>query len=601
MKKLIKLTPVFFLFFFFLSSFTIAQQPAWVDYAKRTSMYPSTDYLVGFVSGINNSNEDPGKLMDRYEELAKSKVIQSIQVSIETNNSLSLSNANGKSGEEFQSKSVSFSSATITGLKTERYYNSKKKEVFAFSYASKQELGYYGRKLISTNLKKIEQKLLEGREQLKINDMENALISFYEGMPLLTEAEEAQWLLMAINREQFVEKDIQKIRDIKRELNKEISKLQHSNTLNISEAAYFIAYGLFVQLSEIYNPIAVSLCTYENTELPSDFSKQFDAELKSALVKTGKYKLQDDSSIYNNAYLLNGKYWEEGDQLRVHVQVIRNNKLEAVAEGNISLSWLKGEHLKYFPSQLEKIEQLQNLKLIVTHAPELIKIGRQSDQPIEVKVEKIEVNERIPAENIPILISTKKGKKIASGISNENGFVNIYFPAISLPEGKTDLYAQIDLAAYADIDTSSAFYSRIRKNNPVSPAILNADLVPLVYYINSNETIDNKPLAIKIVEPEFKNALADRDYKFANTMEGADFEINIKATTTSGNTYQGIYFSYVDATVSVIDLSTGLEVFKTSVEQTKGGGSNSKKAGIKALNLASDHLKEKMINYLSSR
>ena len=53
--------------------------------------------------------------------------------------------------------------------------------------------------------------------------------------------------------------------------------------------------------------------------------------------------------------------------------------------------------------------------------------------------------------------------------------------------------------------------------------------------------------------------------------------------------------------MSIIDIATGQETFKTSVEQIKGGSSNSKKAGIKALNLASDQLKEKMIEYLSSR
>ncbi|HDO27580.1 MAG TPA: hypothetical protein ENH02_05630, partial [Bacteroidetes bacterium] len=121
----------------------MAQQPAWVDYAKRNSMYPQSDYLTGFVSAHNTNNEDPGKLMDKYEEMAKSKVIQSIQVSIETNNSLTLSNVNGKSGEEFRSKSVSFSSATITGLKAERYYDRKKNDVYAFAYVSKKELAWY--------------------------------------------------------------------------------------------------------------------------------------------------------------------------------------------------------------------------------------------------------------------------------------------------------------------------------------------------------------------------------------------------------------------------------------------------------------------------
>ena len=107
------------------------------------------------------------------------------------------------------------------------------------------------------------------------------------------------------------------------------------------------------------------------------------------------------------------------------------------------------------------------------------------------------------------------------------------------------------------------------------------------------ETIDKRPVDIKVIEPELKNVLADKGYQFIDYKTDADFEIFVNAATTAGNTYQGIYFSYVNATMSIIDVSTGLEVLKTSVEQIKGGSSNSKKAGIKALNLASDQLKEK--------
>jgi len=307
MKSQSVLKPILLLLLVFIAGQAFAQQPAWIDYAKRTAMYPESDYLVGFVSGNNTNNEEPGKLMDQYEELAKSKVVQSIEVSIETNNSLTLSNINGKSGEEFESKSISFSSATLTGLKSERYYDVKKKEVYAFAYVSKKELAYYNRKLITTNLQKIEQKLAEGKNFAKNNDKQNALKSFYEGMPLLAQAEEAQWLLMAINREQFVDKDLQEIRKKNAELNYEISQLQQSNGLNLSDAAYFIAYGIFLQIGETATQFQVSLCTYQNTGLTSDFSEKWYAELKNALVKTGNYKILETSKN-ENLFVTKGNY-----------------------------------------------------------------------------------------------------------------------------------------------------------------------------------------------------------------------------------------------------------------------------------------------------
>ncbi|RLD50693.1 MAG: hypothetical protein DRJ05_19310, partial [Bacteroidetes bacterium] len=68
-------------------SFTaLAQKPAWTDYYKRQNMYPEDQYLVGFVSGVNTNDEEAGKLKSVYEAMAKDKLIQMIQVEIETNN-----------------------------------------------------------------------------------------------------------------------------------------------------------------------------------------------------------------------------------------------------------------------------------------------------------------------------------------------------------------------------------------------------------------------------------------------------------------------------------------------------------------------------------
>ena len=361
MKRKSILNQVFLLLFILISINAYSQQPAWVDYAKRNSLYPESDYLVGFVSGTNTNNEEPGKLMDQYEELAKSKVVQSLEVSIETNNSLTLSNKNGKSGEEFESKSVSFSSATITGLKSERYYDAKKKNVYAFAFVSKKELAYYNRQLIKTNLQKIEQKLDEGWEFANMNDKQNALKSFYEGMPLLAQAEEAQWMLMAINREQFVDEDLKEIRQKNAELNSEISKLQHANDLSMSEAAYFVAYGLFLQIGEPASALFVNQCTYQNTGLSSEFSEKWDVEMKNALVKAGAYKILDQPKNNNQVVVL-GNYWEEGGQLQIKMQVLINNKIEAMAEGNVSIAGLNEEKVNFIPSQLEKIDQLKAIK-----------------------------------------------------------------------------------------------------------------------------------------------------------------------------------------------------------------------------------------------
>ena len=173
---------------------TIAQKPMWTDYYKRMEIYPENEFMVGYISGNNMEDKDPGELKLIYEGLAKNKVVQGIQVEIETNNSLEISNTNGKSGEEFLSKSVSFSNADIAGLTTQSYYDRRKKEVFAIAFVNKKELTFYYRNKIKSGKEDLEQKLRQGREYAKKGKKELALKNFYEAYPVLMSIDQSRTL-----------------------------------------------------------------------------------------------------------------------------------------------------------------------------------------------------------------------------------------------------------------------------------------------------------------------------------------------------------------------------------------------------------------------
>ena len=276
----------------------LAQQPAWTDYYERNKMYPESEFLVGYMSGVNTKNAEPGELKSEYEMLAKDKLIQSIQVEIEANKSLNISNKNGKSSEEFLSKSVSFSSANVNGLNAYSFYDRKKKEVFAIAYANKKELTFYYRNLISSGKGEIKQKLIEGRKYAEKGNKEDALRSFYEAMPLLKDIDEARVLLIALNRKMYSDIDIDEINDLKIELINEIDKLIKPEELTLSEAAYFAAYGIYLQIGAKSKQFYISDFGYENTGLSSKFSKKWSSEFSSALVKAAKYNVAE-KKLYN--------------------------------------------------------------------------------------------------------------------------------------------------------------------------------------------------------------------------------------------------------------------------------------------------------------
>lgn len=575
---------------------SIAQKPAWADYYNRQNMYPENEFLVGFVSGVNTNDEDAGKLKSVYEAMAKDRLIQGIQVEIETNTSLNISNVNGKSDEEFLSKSVSFSKANISGLTTQSYYDRKKKEVFAIATVNKKELAFYYRNIIKSGREDISQKLIEGRKYVKKGDKENALKSFYEAMPVLSNIDEARALLIALNRKMYADIDMDKINSLKLELINEIDALLKPNDLNLSESAYFVAYGLFLQLGQIDGILFMDNFTYENTGLSSNFSEKWNQEFTSALVNTGKYDVKVGKGKTNQPVAY-GNYWKEGEFLKVAASVTKNGKLIAVSKGSVPLSWLGKENIEYLPVQIKKIKALDGYQLLVKNAPGTIKLGMPSIAPLEIEV--IDNSGRVGGvvEGIHVsLINTETGEVLCTGLTNESGISVCYLPSVQTENPVFRVDASIDLAEYLNIQKNSIYFAIASQQNPVLPVSIDLVTEKPTIFIQSEELIQGKPMDIKTVEPIVKETLAEKGYNFVDNKKDADFIITINANTTTGSQYQGIYFAFLDVNLSVVNTSKGEEIYKTHLDQIKGGGSNYTKAGKKAYMLGAEKLKENIVN-----
>ena len=583
MKKILLIT-----FALLISVAAIAQKPAWADYYKRQQMYPVNKFLVGFVSGTNNNDEDAGKLKSVYEAMAKDKLIQGIQVEIESNNSLNISNTNGKSDEEFLSKSVSFSRANVSGLNTQSFYDRKKNEVYAIAFVNKKELAYYYFNLIESGKETIQQKLTEGRKYAKKGNKEEALRSFYEAMPVLNKMDEARVLLIALNRKMYADINIDEINRLKIDLINEIDSLAKPSDLNLSESAYFVAYGLFLQLGTLDETLFIESFSFENTALLSKFSEKWNNEFTAALVKVGNYETTSATTKITQT-VVTGNYWKEGDFIKVNASVSKNNQIIAVSKGSIPLAWLKSENIDFIPEQVKKMEVLANVKLKLKSAPETVKLGTAAMEAVKMKV----LNDDKPVQGISIaIINLDNGEKLCSSKTNDFGYSHCYLPPINTNKPMLMLEVGINLVEYLNIEKNSIYFAIATQQNPVNPVAINIATKKPTVFVRSEEKIQYYDVDIKTLEPAVKELLSEKSYNFVDKETDADFVVNIKANTTTGTYYQGIYFAYLDANVSVVDASTGEEIYKTHLDQIKGGGANYKKAAKKAYKTGAEKLKE---------
>ncbi len=572
----------------------VAQKPAWTDYYKRSEMYPEGEFLTGYISGVNTNEKDPGELKIMYESLAKDMLIQSIQVEIESNNSLNNSNVNGVSSEAFISKSVSFSKAKVAGLATLSYYDRKKHEVFAVAYINKKELAFYYRNLIKSGQEDIEQKLLEGKQFSSKGKKEKALTCFYGAMPKILQIDEARTLLIALNRKMYADINMDEINNLKLEIDNELNSLLNPTKLNIAEAAYFAAYGLHLQLGEIGSKLFVDTFSYENTGLSSEFSEKWIQAFTSSMVEIGNYEVVSKTG-YSNTITIYGNYWTEGGLIKVSASATKNSDLIAVSKGSLTLSWIKSEDINYLPVQIELMNNLKGINIIVEEAPSTVKLGTSSTKPIKIRIESAESSNKIVG--IPIQITnSENGEVLCSVKTNDEGISLCYLPAIQSNSRVFVANVSVNLSEYLDINRNSLFYPISNRQNPVSSVALNFTTEKPTICIVSKELIQGRPMDIKTLEPIIKEVLAEKGYNFVANKSDADYEIIINANTTTGSQYQGIYFAFLDINLSIVDNTSGEEVYKTHIDQVKGGGSNYSKAGKKAYMTGASKLKESLLS-----
>ncbi|MBN2614323.1 MAG: hypothetical protein JXR71_01400 [Bacteroidales bacterium] len=579
--------------FICLGSDLKAQQPEWTEYYKRSQLYPSAEWITGFVSGYNTHDEDPGKLITHYEFLSKEKVVQNIEVEIETQNSMKISNINGKSSEAFVSNSASFSRARINGLRTEHFYDRKTKTIYAFSYVNKKELAFYYKNILASSQQKLEQSLKEGRNFLKSGNKENALKSFYESMPVVAEANQAHGLLLALNRSMLANINMDEIYRMSAELQQEIDGLQRGKELNLHEAAYFVAYGLFVQLGKISMPLSMENTTFSNTGFATQFSNLWQSALKDALIKAGNYKVNAGMGTMPQDYQIVGNYSKEGDELRIHNRVLYQGKIVAVSAGHIPLKWLASEQIKFFPDELSRIEEMKTFHLQAMNPEVYVKSGMASEAPVQVKVIHTVEGKSTPVSNIPLSFRDKNtGKVLCSGITNEEGIASAFLPKLSHKQPLVELEASVNLSSYVPMDTTTAYFTLVRQQSPVVSAQFIVHVQKQVCYIQSKELLLGAPMQIKTIEPVVKETLAKAGYQFTEEPEKADYLIQINASSTTGTMYSGIYFTYVDANLSVVNKKENKEIFKTHIDQVKGGGASYAKAGKKAFLVAAERMRK---------
>ncbi|GHT59197.1 hypothetical protein AGMMS50239_05270 [Bacteroidia bacterium] len=126
---------------------------------------------------------------------------------------------------------------------------------------------------------------------------------------------------------------------------------------------------------------------------------------------------------------------------------------------------------------------------------------------------------------------------------------------------------------YAQIPETLAFKSTVIQ-------ALSRLQAAIIVFVQSKETNFGKQ--VHILAPKLKAELSEHGCSFTDNPNEADWILNINTSTRKGSEVDGIYFSYLDAEISLIELRTGKEIYNNNFTDLKGGALDYDRAGRKA-------------------
>ncbi len=205
--------------------------------------------------------------------------------------------------------------------------------------------------------------------------------------------------------------------------------------------------------------------------------------------------------------------------------------------------------------------------------------------------------EQIPISNLPILFSFKRGEGdlIENVKTNMNGIASSKISKVTSSEKMQILNAELDISKLINQDSTSFVYQNILKTFPIPSTRIILNVTGLLIFIESEEINLGKELAVLHIEPRIKESFSDKGFSFTDDMAGSDIYITIKARSREGSEMFGMYSTFVDVTVSALEMSSGEEIYKNVFNNVTGQGLNAEKAGLKAFENAAGKISENMV------
>ncbi|MCD4663982.1 MAG: LPP20 family lipoprotein [Bacteroidales bacterium] len=223
-------------------------------------------------------------------------------------------------------------------------------------------------------------------------------------------------------------------------------------------------------------------------------------------------------------------------------------------------------------------------------------IGKPLIKPLKVFA-LYDNNSKLKISNLPLKFTFIKGsgEMISKIRTNKEGIGENNITKITSSDKIQIVKCELDISDYFNEVNSSEICANILKSIPSKSTKFILNVSGLSIYFDSDEFIFENNNNNLIVEPLIKESFSREGFVFVDDISKADFLINMKATSRKGSHFQNLYFSYVDLTISIVNMSTGEEIYKNLFNNIKGADLNYEKACLKAFSNTAEKINSEIV------
>jgi hypothetical protein len=187
------------------------------------------------------------------------------------------------------------------------------------------------------------------------------------------------------------------------------------------------------------------------------------------------------------------------------------------------------------------------------------------------------------------------GEMVNNSTTDNTGDAKCDIHKITATDRIQIIEAKIFLAGMISADSSSIILSAVLNSLSVPSTKMVLSVTGLQVYVDADESQFGDRMKQLRIEPAIKNKLVEKGFAFTNDMANASVVINIKADSRQGSETMGLCVSYVDVTVSVLDMRSGEEIYKNSMNNVKGISDTYAKGAFKAFDEAAKNIVDGLI------